>query len=182
MDLYRLHDKPEELDHQDIAHHAVPKLIFDKYGEDEAEMKKHEKMLAREPSSAIAYAKTYLRGRFPEAEKNLVGNSNFAARYARDILQDRWIDVPEIDKAIARKAETTIANGEDAVMYAIDVIGGRFPEAEPHIAESAWNSWIYAAQALKERFKLGELALKSDPHGPALWERYKKRFHIEDDK
>jgi hypothetical protein len=52
MNLYKLHSKPEMLDHHDVAFEKVPKLVWEKYATDSdridrVELQKREKILAK---------------------------------------------------------------------------------------------------------------------------------------
>ena len=54
-----------------------------------------------------------------------------------------------------------ITNAIFSFVYAVFIKRGKFEEGEPAIAKNAWNS-LYYAQAINDRFKLGEPAIYSD--------------------
>ena len=59
--------------------------------------------------------------------------------------------------------ETEIArDAEQSYIYAKDTIRGRFRLGEAAIAKSAYYSFYYARQVLKARFHLGEAAISAD--------------------
>jgi len=61
------------------------------------------------------------------------------------------------------EAEPIIAqSASDSYLYARDVLKGRFPEGEAAIAKSASDSYLYARYILQERFPEGEPAVTKD--------------------
>jgi hypothetical protein len=86
MNLYKLHSKPETLDHYDVADEKVPALVWEKYQHEPAELKKREKVLARDPWTAYHYARFVLKKPFPAGEAAIAKNAEGAYWYALLVL------------------------------------------------------------------------------------------------
>jgi len=56
-----------------------------------------------------------------------------------------------------------------ALDYAIEVLDGRWPEAEEVIATEAYSALMYAGMILGGRFKLAEETIKKDPISAARY-------------
>jgi hypothetical protein len=76
------------------------------------------------PWLAVRYAREVIHSRWPEAEKVIATDPEWAYRYATGVIKGRW---PEAEATIAAKPQY-------AYYYAFSVIGGRWPEAEVVIA------------------------------------------------
>ena len=101
------------------------------------------------PFYIISYAKKVIGGRWPEAEPFIAKDDYWSLEYARSLGQRFFA---------GERAILDNGNGELMIYYAKDVIGGRWPEAEPFIAKSADWSLEYA-RFLKDRFPAGEEAI-----------------------
>ena len=97
----------------------------------------------------------YDRGRWPEAEKTIASHANAASRYAHEILGERW---PAAEEVILRKEDSWAA-----WEYANNVIGGVWPEAESIILnkEPKYNeeAALYAIYCIKGRWKEAEYTI-----------------------
>ncbi len=62
--------------------------------------------------------------------------------------------------------------------YALDVLEDRWPEAEPYIMKDPARALLYALNVLKRRWPEAESVIKQDS---TRWERYKEVFGIEED-
>ena len=110
------------------------------------------------PYSAFKYAKDVVKGRVPELEPLILTDSKAVHNYlyyvvknrwpeaeeiistsdpsdvylyASEFLKDRWINIPDIPKIIAKQAENRILSEPyTRLNYAINVIEGRWPELE----------------------------------------------------
>jgi hypothetical protein len=78
------------------------------------------KAVALDPKWAYAYARSVIKGRWPEGEKAIASDPKWAYYYARDVINGRF---PEGEKVIA-------SDPDWAYDYANDIIGGRWPEGE----------------------------------------------------
>jgi hypothetical protein len=81
---------------------------------------------SRDPWTALYYARTVIKGRWPEGEEAIAKNPISSYKYATEVIFSRF---PEGEAAISK------APGY-AVDYAINVIGGRWPEAEETLART----------------------------------------------
>jgi hypothetical protein len=99
MDLYSLHDDPKSLNHHDVAHDKVPELIWAKYRDQPAELKKREAALAKDPEIAYSYALYVLKGPFKLGEPAIAKDAKWAYWYARIVLKGPFkLGEPEIAK------------------------------------------------------------------------------------
>ncbi len=152
MDLYSLHDDPSSLNHHDVAHDKVPELIWAKYKDQPAELKKREAALAKDPEIAYEYAQDVLEGPFKLGEPAIAKDAKCAYEYARDVLEGPFkLGEPAIAK-----------NAEWAFEYARDVLKGPFKLSEPAIARTRSAAYYYAHYILKGPFKLGEPEIAKD--------------------
>jgi lambda repressor-like predicted transcriptional regulator len=126
MNLYNLHSEPETLDHHDTAFERVPRLVWEKYWDKSAELKKREEILAKDAKTAYVYASSVLKGPFPAGEAAIAKDAWCAYLYARDVLQKPW---PAGEAAIAKNASL-------AYSYALLVLEKPFPAGE---ALSQWT-------------------------------------------
>jgi hypothetical protein len=86
VNLYKLHSKPETLDHHDVAFDKVPKLVWAKYRDQPTELKKREKILAKNPRTAYRYARFVLGKPFPAGEAVILKDTGYAYVYALLVL------------------------------------------------------------------------------------------------
>jgi lambda repressor-like predicted transcriptional regulator len=133
MNLYKLHANPETLDHYDIAHDKVPKLIWDKYENNPEELRKREAALAKDGQYAYFYAKHVLKGRWPAGEEAIAKDAFASYEYATDVLKAGF---PAGEEAIAKDARY-------AYFYAKDVLDGPFPAGEAAIAKDQMQKKEY---------------------------------------
>jgi hypothetical protein len=85
--LYKFHDKPESVHGYDKAHETVPRLVWQKYHNDPAALKKHENILAKDAEVALLYAQTVLDGPFPKGEKAISKDEHATDQYI-ELLMD----------------------------------------------------------------------------------------------
>jgi len=102
MNLYNLHAKPESLDHHAAAQDSVPSIVWEKYRDDAAELKKREAALAKDSEIAYRYARNILQGKFPAGEAVIATDEYWSYQYAFYVLKDRF---PAGEAAIARNPE-----------------------------------------------------------------------------
>jgi hypothetical protein len=157
MNLYKLHDKPEDLHRHEDADKEVPAHFWDKYAYEsgnkdpsDTSLKDREDALAKSPKYAYYYAEKE-KGKFPEGEKAISTDGKYAYLYAKHILDGRF---PAGEKAIAK-------NGSYSFLYA-QLLGRAFPEGENAIAQSAIRSLHYAVFVLRKPFHLGEKAIANN--------------------
>ena len=148
-----------------------------------------EPYIAKSAEWSLEYARN-LGSRFPAGEKTILKRKNVGlmVNYAKEVIKDRWLKAePYIAKSAewsleyARKVNSRFPAGEETILnsgkpylmvqYARHVIGNRWPEAEPYIAEDAHFSYRYATEVIKGRFVEGEPAIKRQPY---LWDSYQE--------
>ena len=139
MNLYKFHSKPETLDHYDEAHEKVPKLVWEKYKNHPAELKKREKVLARDPKTAYLYAQSVLNGPFPAGEATIAKSAEYVHYYALQVLGKPF---PAGEAAIAKSTKY-------AYFYTLYVLKKPFPAGEAAIAKDATYAYNYARNILK---------------------------------
>ena len=83
------------------------------------------------PEIAYLYAKNVIKGRWPEAESNIMKNQSTILKYVRDVIEGRW---PEAEPTIMKSPYY-------AYLYATNIIKGRWPKAE-HIIMKSTNKNI----------------------------------------
>ena len=101
---------------------------------------------SKDLSYVLNYAKHVIEGRWPEAEPIIAKSPYWSLEYARNI--GRRFHAGE-------KAILNSNNASWIVNYAQEVIGGRWPEAEPIIVKDA-RAFLSYASKLKLRLPLGE--------------------------
>lgn len=104
MNLYSLHDKPEDLSGHD-KQELVPYLIWKKFYTGRNKKKllmNHEKTLAKDAQYAYKYAYHILAGPFKEGEPTLSKNAKYSYLYSTYILKKFW---PAGEAAISKNAE-----------------------------------------------------------------------------
>jgi hypothetical protein len=74
-----------------------------------------------------------------------------------------------------KQDEIKIFNAIDAFFYAIYIINGRWPEAEPIIMKNPAVTFRYACDVIKGRWLEAELIIAEDQH---LWDKYCKHFEL----
>lgn len=128
-------------------------------------------------SDLVLYSKIVVRGRWEEAEAKIVGNSDCAIEYSRDVLRGRFplfenrlIDDKNKSVMVTYCCEIKqrVLDLEPHIMkapfhrvldYIVSVIGGRFELAEPKIIKNP--GWILRyINALEECGKLGEFPVE----------------------
>ena len=121
-----------------------------------------------------------IKGRWKEAEETIANSEpSRTARYAAEILKDRWINIPDIPKEIALQAEENIINDPwIASVYAQEAIKGRWPEAEEIILSEPDSKEDYINflksinyQDLEESFELYFTEAKDKVRKPNKKER-----------
>jgi lambda repressor-like predicted transcriptional regulator len=140
MNLYKLHSKPKTLDHHDQAFEKVPELVWQKYKGKPAELKKREKVLARDPKTAFYYAAYVLKKPWPAGEAAIAKDAGWAYEYADYVLKKPF---PAGEAAIAKDTEGY------AYLYAREVLKGRWPRGEAAIAKDPVWARPYAYYVLK---------------------------------
>ena len=69
----------------------------------------------------------------------------------------------EAKRKVRPPTEDELTGPYDAYWYAIRVLKGRFPEAEPYIATRPIWAYLYARDVIKGRWPEGEAAIATDP-------------------
>lgn len=144
LNIYDLHDEPKSLAHHDAAHESIPELAWEKCikaGDGDHDQTEWDIDVAKFKSELIKHEKVWLT------------NVEYAYKYASYLRANHHRErIKAVEKVILD------SNIKDAwiTSYALNVIKGRWPEAEKKIATDAWASWDYANIVLNDRFKLGE--------------------------
>lgn len=158
INFYNFRSKPDQLYNYNLRDN-IPDIAwelcyYDSNGHKE-KYKKYEHLWKLNAEYAYRYASNVLHERWPPGEKIILTNSKVAGCYAKTILKDRWIEAEPI---IASNAEASyyyamhvfdgkrfeigepaiIKDPYSAMMYATDIIKGRWPEAEESIAKVDW--------------------------------------------
>jgi hypothetical protein len=63
-----------------------------------------------------------------------------------------------------------------ACVYAINAIGGRWPEAELIIAKDPWAAYSYAHDIIRGRWPQGERAIDKNPEAKRWYDSFLKRI------
>ena len=87
LNLYDLHPDPKKAPYRDTAYETVPKLVWEKYQKQPQELKKRERVLAKDAEIAYLYAKYILKGPFPAGEAAIATDAHHTYYYARDVLK-----------------------------------------------------------------------------------------------
>lgn len=106
-----------------------------------------EPLILSNPSTAIKYAQS-VTGPIPEVEESVKGNPRYAYQYAKKILKGRF---EAGEAAIAR-------NGQYSCWYAYEVLHSRFEAGEPAIKRSRFAAF-YAINVIKGRWPEAELSM-----------------------
>jgi hypothetical protein len=118
-----------------------------------------EPAIARDPSTAVGYARDVLKRRWPEAEPVIAQDADSACVYASDVIQGPW---PPGEPAIASSSLAAYA-------YASEIIQGPWPPGEPAIATDPYESLSYATDIIQGRWPPGEPAMKTKA---SVWKDY----------
>ena len=102
MSLYSFHTDPDSLLHSGAAHDAVPHLVWDRYKNKPAELKKREAALAVDPEHACKYARYVLERPWPAGEAVIAQAASVAYQYAQYVLKGPF---PAGEAAIAKDAD-----------------------------------------------------------------------------
>lgn len=121
---------------------------------------KAERVLVTDPKWAYFYARDVIKGRWPEAEPNIMRDVYWWQRYVSEVLTTEAsgvFKVGDIPDKIKKQLTNITINGNvyspwSAVRHAIDVIQGRFPEAEELILTDIPSAADYAVNVLKTRW------------------------------
>lgn len=140
MNLYKYHDNAESLKGHDDRFELISKEIWDKFKNEPYELKKREKILARDAKVATNYTYHVLGERFKLAEPIIAKHPQSAILYAK-----LFGEFPEAEEMFAR-------DGILSLNYAIDSIYRPFPKGEPTIAKMNNIAWKYL-KAFPEREK-----------------------------
>ena len=121
-----------------------------------------EPYILRSPSAAYGYAKDVIKGRWPEAESYIMKDPESAYMYAVEVIKGRW---PEAEPLIIKAPDV-------ASMYAIDIIKGRWPEAESVISTDAESAYYYAKDVIKGRWPEAESVISTDAGAAYMYAIY----------
>lgn len=112
MNLYNLHPNPRKAPGYSTRHDTVPELIWKRYKNQPAELKKRELALAKNAEHAFLYANLILNGPFPAGEAAIASDASYSFAYAHFVLRGPF---PAGEAAIASDARC-------AFWYARDVL------------------------------------------------------------
>lgn len=133
MNLYKFHDKPESLDHYDLAQECVlPELYWRTLCDSNDSNKGISKIIASAIDSYY-YAKDILEARFKLGEPAIAKDAEYSFEYAKNVLKGRF---EAGEKAIAKDAEFSVE-------YSVDVLKGPFKLGEPAIYKNQNYSATY---------------------------------------
>jgi hypothetical protein len=201
MDLYKFHEKPEQLHGHDTADETVPERIFKKYEDfpykadfitreekqalgrsanysykfallTKKRFPEGEKAISTDPGLSTMYAYRIVKKRWPEGEAAILTSPMYAEQYARAVIKKPW---PEGEKIIASTADS-------AYDYAKYTIGKRWPPGEAAILKDSISIKWYAMFLLKKRWPEGEKVLKKDKNNWREWSEYCGFFNIDEEE
>lgn len=122
-------------------------------------------IIKRIPKHAYWYSRDVIKGRWSEAEKYIITDTQWSYCYAWRVICGRW---PEAEPYI-------MTDSSVAWRYTSDVIKGRWIEAEEYIMKNnPWNIIVYAVYALKHRWIEAEPYIMEEP----FWSEYCRYFEI----
>lgn len=184
IDLYDLHDQPEQLKYYDRSE-LVPARAWALIQRGIKIQPEALENIKRDPKHAMLYAKYILHDAWPEAEPYIaqdakssyyyadildapfpqgepaiLQNPNWTYEYARKILGNRW-----------PAAEKTLFHGDGywAYRYADSIMQRPWPEAEHLILKNPFWALHYARDVMQRRWPEAEPIIKQDPN---LWLNY----------
>lgn len=166
LDLYKLHDKPDNLHGHEKADDIVPERIMQIAKRHGKLNDTQEKIIAKNTDNAYEYATFILRKPWPKGEDAISKDPEYSYWYACNILKQPF---PKGEDVISK-------NSELSYMYARDVMKGKFPKGEDAIAKNA-STVLFYAKLIKNRFIKGEktLTLKDNAY---YKEQYEKQFGV----
>lgn len=124
MNLYNYHDEADKLIGHADKDELVPREVWNKYKKQPEELKKREKILARNAATAFFYASHILNDRFKLGEPALAKNSKYALYYAELIGEFPLAEPLFADNAVS------------ALEYSTEITHKPFPAGEPLIADT----------------------------------------------
>lgn len=148
LNIYKYYDEPSVLPlYKELSYKM--RLLDNSAEWMPSDAKKLEPLLhiiAQNAKFAFYYAYNILKGRFKEAEANIMKNPIYAYQYAREILAEdkEWTSQPGHENGRWPEAEPYImTEPPQAYFYARYIIKGRWPDAEPSIkrVNTFWNSY-----------------------------------------
>lgn len=113
-------------------------------------------ILTKGPTVVFDYAKAVVNQRWPEAEPVLVKDPKLALEYVREISHERF---PELEPYLLANS-----TGLHLVNYAMKMIKGRWPEAEPTILKDPDTAYAYIRDVIKGEWPEAEPILLTQPH------------------
>ena len=117
MNLYDLHNKPEDLHRHDAIDTHVADAFWDKYKNNPGELKKRESAIAKNTLYSYLYAEYIIKKRFELGEPAIAKDADYSYWYARNVLKGRFkLGEPAIAK------RTWYAS-----KYAEEIVKGKFP-------------------------------------------------------
>lgn len=123
-----------------------------------------EAIIAKDPRAATEYAKEVIKGRWPEAEKWMgVQDMWSAIAYVKDVLKDRW---PVLEEALlsAAKNPNDYYGHSNITNYCVAAQMGRWPEGEQKLLEEAnpRNLFEYVTKVVGKRWLEAEPIIAQD--------------------
>jgi hypothetical protein len=116
--------------------------------------------IIKHPLAAVTYAAAEI-GRWPEAEPAIASDPQAAFEYASRVIKGRW---PEGEPAI-------LTDGEMAFNYASRVVRGRVPEMEPAILQNPMAAYNYASRVISGPWPEAESVIASDAEASVSYAR-----------
>ena len=147
INLYSLHSNKEKLDYYfDYGQWIEQAIDKDMFNENLSNIMH---ILIRSPYCAFCYATDVIKGRFIEAESNIMKDPKLASAYARYVIMGRW---PEAESVIMQ-------NPNAAFNYAKHIINGRWIEAEKYIMKDPMYGEWYIDDVLRGKCKRNALPI-----------------------
>jgi len=174
VNLYKLHNDPQSLDHNSDRFY-VPGILFqemtdlsqDQLSDHDVEAEHLEKYIVTDPWASYVYAKNYLREPWPPGEPAIASVSRYAKDYARFVLDGPF---PAGEKVIA-------TNANHSYEYAYRALRARFPAGEEVILTDADNAFYYAKNVLERPWPEAEELLMNSEYFSKYYKRFKEFYY-----
>jgi hypothetical protein len=167
MDLYKFHNKPDELvgvKYKHLLVNAGAHHYVSQHDSSDPDFNIALKIVSKNAAQSYRYAVDIIKKPFPLGEDAISKSDAYSMRYAIHVLKPAH-ERGELKSARFIKGEPAIIkNAELAKDYAEYIIKGPFPEAESVIAKDPGISYYYVSYVLKKPFPEGEQAIFSNPY------------------
>lgn len=181
FDKYRLDEKyRKELD--SLSEEKICNKVFERYSLPEVKdiftyyeitlneyvLSVAKKKFIDDPKPYLAYifAKTFIKGRWQDAEDIIIKKPSITYCYVKDIIKGRWEECEqELSKDVVY-----------SYWYAVNILKSRFPQAEENIKMDPLFASSYARNVLNKPWKEAEVFIKSNKKIWLMYKDWKSNF------